>query len=249
MTTYLLLLAAGFIAGFVNAIAGGGTLFSFPALLHAGLPPVVANATNTLALWPGSLGGSWTYRRQLHENRREVWWLVVPSLAGGLAGAVILLNTPERYFEKIVPWLIVLACALLIAQPWVTKLLAIREARHSRPHLAALWVVQFLVALYGGYFGAGIGILMLASLAMFYPEDLQAANALKNLLAVAINGMALLYFIARGAADWRLALFTAAAAIVGGLVGARTAQRLSPKVLRLGTAAYGLLIAVKLLVT
>ncbi|NQU11185.1 sulfite exporter TauE/SafE family protein [bacterium] len=246
MTTYLLLLAAGFIAGFINAVAGGGTLFSFPALLGAGLSPVVANATNTVALWPGSLGGAWAYRRELRANRRDVLWLVFPSLLGGLAGAAILLNTPERYFAVLVPWLLLLACALLVLQPWVTRLLTIREARQSRPHLIALWLVQFGVALYGGYFGAGIGILMLASLALFYPEDIQAANALKNLLAVAIKGLALAYFVVTGAADLGLALLMGVAAVAGGLVGARTAQRLSPKLLRLATAAYGVLIAVRL---
>ena len=167
---YWLSILAAFGAGFVNAIAGGGTLLTFPALLYSGMAPITANATSNCAVWPGSVMSSWTYRRQLANNRARVWTMAFPSLAGGLAGAIVLFNTPERIFRFIVPFLILLACALLMAQEPIGRWMAARASSHPRRHAAALWLCQFAIAIYGGYFGAGIGILMLAAMAIFYPK-------------------------------------------------------------------------------
>lgn len=238
---------AAFGAGFVNAVAGGGTLLTFPALLYCGLPAIAANATSTVAIWPGSVTSSWAYRQRLRENRRLVWILSVPSLIGGLAGAILLLTTPEKVFRFIVPYLILLACGLLLVQERVGRWVVARAAAHPRKHAAALWLVQLAIGVYGGYFGAGIGILMLAAMAIFLPEDLQAANGMKNFLAVLINGIAAAYFIFIGAAVLPVALMMMAAAIAGGFVGARTAQRMSPVLLRAAVVIFGVLVAVRLL--
>jgi uncharacterized membrane protein YfcA len=248
MQIYWLSILAAFGAGFVNAIAGGGTLLTFPALLYAGLPSITANATSTCAVWPGSVMSSWAYRRELSANRSRVVMLALPSLIGGLAGAVLLLNTPEKVFRFIVPFLILLACALLVAQEPIGRWMSARAAAHPRRYAAALWLSQLAIAVYGGYFGAGIGILMLAAMAIFLPEDLQAANAMKNFFAVLINGIAAVYFIVIGAAVLKVALMMAIAAIVGGFVGARTAQRMPQVLLRGAVVVFGVIVAIRLMI-
>jgi uncharacterized protein len=244
---WLLIGVASFAAGFINTIAGGGTLLSFPVLLNAGIPPIMANATNTLGLWPGSAMGTWTYRQRIAGHQQEAKLFAVPSLLGGLAGAVLLLTTPERAFRIIVPYLILLACALLLLNESVSRWMTRRLEQHPRKRLAALWLCQFAISIYGGYFGAGIGILMLAAMAIFLPEDMQSANALKNLFATFINAMAALYFIYAGAADLRVAGVMACCAVAGGYIGAHTAQRLSPRPLRYVVVAFGLGVAAHLL--
>jgi uncharacterized membrane protein YfcA len=245
--SYWLIVAAGFGAGFVNAIAGGGTLLTFPALLYSGIASITANATSTVAIWPGSLMSSWAYRRQLLDHRQRVLVLALPSLLGGIAGAVLLLNTPERMFRFIVPYLILLACGLLVAQEPIGRWMTARAAAYPRKHAVALWLTQFAIAVYGGYFGAGIGILMLAAMAIFLPEDLQAANGMKNFFAVLINGIAAVYFVVVGAAVLKVSALMMGAAILGGFVGAHTAQRLSPRLLRGAVVAFGLVVAIHLM--
>jgi uncharacterized membrane protein YfcA len=247
MEVYWLSILAAFGAGFVNAIAGGGTLLTFPALLYSGMPSITANATSTCAVWPGSVMSSWTYRRELGANRVRIAVLALPSLLGGLEGAILLLSTPERLFRFIVPFLILLACALLVAQEPIGRWMTERAISHPRRHATALWLSQFFIAVYGGYFGAGIGILMLAAMAIFLPEDLQSANAMKNFFAVLINGIAAVYFIGVGAAVLKVALAMAMAAIAGGFVGARTAQRMSPRLLRGAVVAFGVFVAIRLM--
>lgn len=248
MQIYWLGSLAAFGAGFVNAIAGGGTLLTFPALLYGGMASITANATSTVAVWPGSVMSSWAYRQQLAENRARVWMLSLPSLLGGLAGAILLLNTPEKVFRFVVPFLILLACALLMLNEPIGRWISTRAEAHPKKHAAALWLSQFAIAVYGGYFGAGIGILMLAAMAIFLPEDLQAANGMKNFFAVLINGIAAAYFIAKGTAVLNIALVMALAAIAGGFVGAKTAQRMSPRLLRAGVVVFGVIVAVHLIV-
>ena len=247
MTSYALILAAGFGAGFVNAIAGGGTLLTFPALLYSGLASITANATSTVAIWPGSVTSSWAYRRQLIDNGQRVWTLALPSLLGGIAGAALLMNTPEKLFRFIVPYLILLACGLLMAQEPIGHWMSTRAEVHPRKHAVALWLTQYAIAVYGGYFGAGIGILMLAAMAIFLPEDLQAANAMKNFCAVLINGVAAVYFVVVGAAVLHVAAMMMGAAVLGGFVGARIAQRLSPRLLRAAVVLFGLIVAIHLM--
>ena len=247
MQTYGLCMLAAFGAGFVNAVAGGGTLLTFPALLYAGMSSIAANATSTVAIWPGSVTSSWAYRRQLGENRARVWMLAIPSLLGGVGGAVLLFHTPEKVFRFVVPYLILLACGLLILNEPIGRWISQRAEAHPKKHAAALWFSQFAIAVYGGYFGAGIGILMLAAMAIFLPDDLQAANGMKNFFAVLINGIAAVYFIVVGAAVLKVALLMALAAIAGGFVGAKTAQRMSPRILRSAVVVFGVIVAVRLM--
>jgi uncharacterized protein len=248
MQIYWVSMFAAFGAGFVNAVAGGGTLLTFPALLYSGMSPIIANATSTVAIWPGSVMSSWTYRQQLSENRRLVSVLSVPSLLGGLGGAILLLNTPETIFRYIVPFLILLACALLLLNEPIGRWISKRADANPKKHAAALWLSQFAIGIYGGYFGAGIGILMLAAMAIFLPEDLQAANGMKNFFAVLINGIAAIYFMIAGKAVLHIALIMALAAIIGGFVGAKTAQRMSPRILRGAVVIFGVIVAVHLMV-
>jgi uncharacterized protein len=243
----LVILAASFAAGFVNAIAGGGTLFTFPALLYGGLPTITANATSTVALCPSSVMSTWAYRGFIAKTRHKILFLALPSLLGGVAGAVLLLNTPERVFRFIVPHLIFLACALLIAQEPIGRWVTAVEKVHRRKHAVALWLTQFGISVYGGYFGAGIGILMLATMAIFLPDDLQIVNGLKNLFGLLINGIAAVYFVLVGAALYKVVALMAGAAVFGGLIGARTAQNLSPRILRGVVVTFGLTVGVYLL--
>jgi len=246
---WLLLALAGFAAGVVNAIAGGGSLLSFPALLLTGMPPVAANATNTVAIWPGTVSSAWAYRRLIGEERRRAWRLAWPSLAGGLLGSVLLLHTPERAFRVVVPWLILFAAGLLVVQGPVARWLARRARAEGGAVPAALWIAQLLISVYGGYFGAGIGILMLAAMGVFLPDTLQHANALKVLFSLLINGIAAAYFLGAGAVHLPEAALMAAAALGGGWAGAHLAQRLPAPILRGAVVAYAVAVAGRLLWT
>ena len=233
--------------GGVNAIAGGGTLITFPTLLWLGRNPVLANASNTLGLLPGTVVGAIGFRAELARSRAWVALLVVPSLVGGIAGAVLLLRTPTSTFEAIVPWLILAATLLLALQEPLSARLRRHEAIRLPPAWKALAVLfQFAVGVYGGYFGAGIGILMLAALGLLGMTDLHQMNGVKNLLAAAINGIAIVWFIASGAILWRDALVMMAGAALGGWASSRLAYRLGRKAVRRVVVAIGLAMAVAL---
>ena len=242
-TTAVVLAASAFVAGIVNAVAGGGTLITFPALLATGVAPVAANATNTVALFPGQLASSLAYRSHIADERRRAWTLSVPSLLGGIIGAALLLGLPEKAFAIAVPWLILFACVVLGFQTQLKRFVA------SKPHAshpAALWIAQLLIAVYGGYFGAGIGILMLAAMGIMLPSSIQHANALKVLFSLLINGIAAVIFVAKGAVHAPEAALMAAAAIAGGFVGAQLAKRLPPAGMRGFAIAVGLYAAVRM---
>lgn len=244
---WLVLAAAGFAAGVINAIAGGGSLLSFPALLLTGMGSVAANATNTLAVWPGTVASTWAYRGHILDERRRGLILALPSAVGGLLGSWVLLNTPEKAFNAVVPWLILLACALITFQNTIARFVRSHRAQGEGRVPAALWVAQLLVSFYGGYFGAGMGIIMLAFMGILLPTSLQHANGLKLLFSVVINGVAAVYFLVAGAASLPHAALMAAASIVGGIVGAHLAQRLPAGLMRAVVAAYGVVVAVVLL--
>ncbi|BDG07210.1 sulfite exporter TauE/SafE family protein [Anaeromyxobacter paludicola] len=244
-----LLALAGFVAGVINAIAGGGSLLSFPTLLLTGMSPVMANATNTLALWPGTLSSVYAYKRHIGEERRRAWVLSLPSLAGGLAGSWLLLHTPEKAFRAVVPWLILFACGLLSLQGPIARWIKGRQASGATAVPASLWVSQLLIAIYGGYFGAGIGILMLAGMAIFLPDTMQHANALKVLFSCLINGIAALYFLGMGAAALPQAGLMAVTSIVGGYAGAHLAQRMPARVMRVVVISFGVVVAGRLFYT
>lgn len=242
--------AAAFAAGSINSVAGGGTLVSFPALIWLGLNSVTANATSTVAIWPGSLGGTWGYRRELRTIQGRMLVLVVPSLIGGIAGAWLLKFTPPSLFDKLVPFLILFATLLFMAQEAVQRLLNTAEAaRHqSTKWLAGAIAFQLLVALYGGYFGAGIGILMLAALSVIGLTDIHQMNGLKNFFAVCINGVAAFYFILSGMVYWPDVLIMAVGAIAGGIGGAGLARKLGRTAVRRIVIFIGFAMAVSLFI-
>jgi uncharacterized membrane protein YfcA len=242
----LTVMAAAFAAGAINAIAGGGTLVSFPALLGIGLTGQQANVTSTLALWPGSIGGFLGHRQDLAGTRAFALRLVPPSIAGALFGAGLMLATPNRVFDQLVPWLILTATLLMAANDPLSRWL---KNVHGHERSANWWLgaiaFQFLVGVYGGYFGAGIGILMLASLSLLGLTDIHQMNGLKNFLALSINGVAILSFLAwewwfhPGNIKWYVVLLMAVAAGLGGLFGSHMAHRVGRKTVRVVVIAIG----------
>ena len=240
MTQALILAVSAFAAGAINAIAGGGTLIAFPALLAAGYSAKVANVTNTVAIWPGNVGGSFAYRGEIYRQRRTLLALSLPIIVGSLAGSALLLATPESAFEVIVPFLIFGACALLALQERLT-LMFFRGDRSlaAGRNLLLLRIGIFLVAIYGGYFGAAIGIIMLAIFGLLLPEDIQSANALKGIIAMLINGIAVVYFGIFGEVAWEAAAVMAVCALGGGYVGVAVARRLPRGRLRMVAVIYG----------
>jgi hypothetical protein len=244
----LLAFAAAFAAGAINSVAGGGTLISFPTLIWLGLDSVTANATNTVAIWPGSLGGMWGFRRELRTARPRMLALIVPSLIGGLAGAWLLRFTPPAIFDRLVPFLILFATFLFMGQEAVQRLLKTADAapHDSWKWLAGAFVFQLFVGLYGGYFGAGIGILMLAALSILGLTDIHQMNGLKNLFALSINGIAAIYFIVYRMVYWPDALLMAVGAIAGGIGGSGLARRLGRTAVRRIVIAIGFGMAISL---
>lgn len=242
----LLMGAGGLAAGAINAMAGGGTFFSFPALLAAGLPPVVANASNSVALWPGSLSGAWAYRRELARYKRYLLPMGLVSLLGGGAGGVLLLAAGDARFSSLIPWLLAFATLLFAVSPQLSKIL--KRLRTPVPPAAGAeygagspigWAVQLLVAIYGGFFGAGMGILMMASLAMGGHDDVQHINALKNLLSAVIYSVTVITFIVAGAVSWPHTLVMLLTASLGGYGGARLARKIQGPWLRRMVLAVG----------
>jgi uncharacterized membrane protein YfcA len=246
---YLGLLVAAFAAGAINAVAGGGSLISFPALLAAGFASKTANVTNTVALWPGYLGGSVGYRTELRRQRARFVRLLAPAVLGALAGSIILLSTPASAFDAIVPYLILFACVLMAFQDQLSSFaLKHRLASHGEEHVpAALQVATFVGAIYGAYFGAGLGIITLAFLSILLPDDIQHSNALKGVLSLLINAVAVIYFAAFGPVRWEPAAVMAAGAIAGGYLGVGVARRLGRRWLRIVVISYGLVVVAILL--
>lgn len=244
--------ASAFIAGMMNSVAGGGTLLTFPALVWIGVDPIQANVTSTVSLWPGSLGAMYGFRRELGDSRRWMLLLAPVSVVGGLAGAFLLLKTPSRVFGSIVPYLILFATILFAVQEPITRRFqAKRDDEPKRANSAGWWVwamvFQFAVAVYGGYFGAGIGILMLAALGLMGLTDIHQMNGLKNFFAVCINLVAAGYFALRGSVDWPYAGVMMAGAIAGGYGGAGLARRLGRRLVRRAVILIGIAMAVSLL--
>ncbi|MDD5295923.1 MAG: sulfite exporter TauE/SafE family protein [Rhodocyclaceae bacterium] len=228
----LLVGAGAFLAGGMNAMAGGGTFFSFPALLAAGVPPVMANATNTVALWPASLVSAWTYRKEALRHGRWALVLAIVALLGGLCGGLMLLATSDAAFSRLIPWLLLVATVLFAFSRQVSALVAGikahlgQKAEKREPGSPGGALFQFLVGIYGGFFGAGMGILTLAALSIQGYEDMQELNALKNLTSGVNYTVAALTFIIAGAISWPHTLLMLATAMLGGYAGAALAKRL-----------------------
>ena len=276
----LLLAAAALLAGAVNAVAGGGSLLSFPALLAVGYPAITANVTNSVALTPGYFGGTLGYRRELAGQSRRILALGATSAVGAVVGAFLLLVSSPELFERIVPWLIFLACGLLAVQTRLARLVRARRAGDgdqapgnpgpsdpapanpapadppadpaagpARPdrHTGPLFATQFLAAVYGAYFGAGVGIMMLAILGIFLTDSLQRLNALKGLLSFLISLVAAVYFALLADVSWVAVAVMAVASLVGGQLGVLLARRLDDRVLRWLVVAFGVAVGLRLL--
>ena len=236
------ILAAGLAAGTINTIVGSGSLITFPTLLAFGYAPVVANVSNTVGLVPGSLSGAIGYRRELAGQRGRAIRLGIAAVAGGL----LLLALPAAAFERIVPILILGAVVLMAIQPRLSRAMGERRAE-GQEHTLPLFITIYLTGIYGGYFGAAQGVIMMALLATFLPEHLQRLNALKNVLAMLINGVAAILFIAVAPVAWAPAILLAIGAIVGGQIGAIVGRRLPAGVLRLAIIVLGTFVGIRLL--
>lgn len=244
------------VAGAVNAVAGGGMLLVFPALIGLGIPPIVSNATSTVALWPGSAGSVWGYRGELRGARRWAVVFAIPNLAGGLVGAVLLLRTPPVRFSNLVPWLVLGATALFIIQGPLSALRRRRGAAArpgtegtEQPPRTSFLLFQFIVAIYGGYFGAGAGIVMLGAFGLMGLTNIHRMNGLKNFGGLCMNAIAAITFALTGLVNWPVALTMAAGALGGGYVGSRTAQRVGQDAVRMAIVVIGIGSGVWLLVT
>ena len=238
----VVILLAGVAAGTINTVVGSGTLITFPTLLAFGVPPVTANVSNTIGLVPGTLSGAIGYRRELVGQRSRLLRLGPASLLGGIVGAVLLLVLPDEAFSAIVPVLILLGCVLVVFQPRISKAVAARhEAGGGLPDHGAWWVwpTVLVTGVYGGYFGAAQGVLLMAVLGIGVPETLQRSNATKNVLALLVNGIAAVIFILVADVDWAVAGLIAAGSIVGGQIGATWGRRLPPLGLRIVIVVVG----------
>ncbi len=221
----VLVSVAAFCAGGMNAVAGGGTFFSFPALLAVGVPPVIANASNSVALWPASLSGAWAYREELSRYKRYLIPMGIVSLIGGAGGGLLLLSTGDATFSRLIPWLLLFATLLFAFSGKISRLL--RGAHAGQPsNTAGALAGHAVVSVYGGFFGAGMGILMLASLAMAGHDDVHEINAIKNLLSAVIYSVTVLTFVIAGAVNWPYTLLMAATGMLGGYWGARFARKI-----------------------
>ncbi len=255
------IMGAGVAAGTINTIVGSGSLITFPTLLLFGYSPLVANVSNTIGLVPGSVSGTIGYRRELAGQRGRAAPLALAALGGGLSGAVLLLVLPASAFERIVPILILVACGLMAVQPRLADVVAARRAaaiergqgrsgasRRSGEGGPALVAGVYLTAVYGGYFGAAQGVILMALLAILVADDLQRLNALKNVIAAAVNGVAAVVFIAVAPVAWAPAVLLAVGSIAGGQLGARIGRRLPSTVLRTVIIVVGLTVAIRLLI-
>lgn len=238
------LIASSAAAGVMNAMAGGGTILTYPTLLFLGESAITANATSTVALWPGAASSLFGYREDVLAHSGWLKTLFLPSLLGGALGAALLLATPSQSFERLAPFLILFATVLFMLRGAVSRWTGTAGKAEDTPGRRTLAVVfQFFVGVYGGYFGAGIGILMLAVLGFMGLSNIHAANGLKNFFAMCINGVAAAYFIWRGAVVWPAALIMIVGSIVGGYWGARFARRIGQERARLAVVVIGFLIA------
>lgn len=241
----ILIFLAALTAGFINAMAGGGTLVSFPVLLALGIPPVVANVTNTVALVPGTIGGMWSQRKEFQSQYQRLLKLLPVAIVGGIAGGLLILNTNENTFKIIIPYLILLATLLLAAQVkiknWVVSRIGHAHTEHHNPIFMLSMV--FAAAVYGGYFGAGLGVILMAVLGLVTDESMTRLNFLKQALGFAINMAAAIYFAFSGKVDWMIAFIMIFGSLAGGLVGGKLAGKMKPEVLRWIVVSAGLIAA------
>jgi hypothetical protein len=236
---------AAIAAGFVNAIAGGGTLISFPVLVAIGIPPVAANVTNTIALCPGYFGGVMAQRNDLLSQKQRLWKILPVGIAGGIAGGLLLLNTSENSFRILIPYLILLSALLLAFQPFLKKMVEARlqKPMHHNAKGALVLFVIFLAAIYGGYFGAGLGVILLAVLGLLIDDSLIRLNALKQAISLSVNVSAAIYFCFSGQVNWPVVAVMIFGSVLGGNIGGRTATFIKPEILRWAMVVIGFVVA------
>lgn len=248
-TGFALVFLAAIAGGAVNALAGGGTLITFPVLTFVGLPAVAANMTNTVALCPGYLGGTLAQRQDLRGQAGRLWRFLPAAVVGGLVGALLLQVSPEHLFRFLVPYLILLGTALLALQPWLRQGLMRRAARRRQNLEAWGLPAAGLATVYGGYFGAGLGVITLAVLGITLDDSLTRLNALKQAISLATNVAAAVFFVFSGRVDWPAAIVMFAGSLLGGSLGGRLAGRVQPGLLRGIVVAIGLVVAVAFFLT
>lgn len=239
-----LLLVAAFTAGALNAVAGGGSFLTLPALVFTGVPPVVANATGTVALLPGYMAGAWGFKDDMQSppglSMKQV---VALSLVGGSVGAALLLFTPDATFRKVVPWLLLAATAMFAFGPQLRAWAAGKNAAHAAPSVAKAAIGMLIVAIYGGYFNGGLGILLLALFGLLGQTSLNAMNGMKNLVSALLTAIAVAIYAVGGIVQWQQAIIMMVAATLGGYLGARVARKIPAHILRWGIVATGLVMA------
>lgn len=248
----LAVLLAGIGAGTINTIVGSGTLITFPVLLALGIPSVTANVSNTIGLVPGTLSGAIGYRRELQGQGSRLRKLGLASLLGGLLGAVLLVELPGKAFDTIVPVLIVVALVLVVIQPRVARAMAARRGENGTGGTEGgrvLWGGVLLAGIYGGYFGAAQGVLLIALMGMLLDDSMQRINGAKNVLALIVNGVAAVFFLFTSAINWTAVLLIAVGSVLGGQLGARLGRRLPPTVLRSVIVAVGLVAVTRQLIS
>jgi uncharacterized membrane protein YfcA len=250
LSDVVLVAAAGVLAGAVNTAAGGGTLISFPALLAAGLPPISANITSAIGLVPGYAGGAYAYRRELQGQRHRFLVLLAGCALGGICGAFLLLNTPVAAFKVVVPYLVIVSCLLLLVQPRLAAWISTRREDNGTDDTHVGFGAQtslFLSAVYGSYFGAGLGVLMLAVMGIFIPDNLQRLNGLKGLLSLVVVTGGVTVYLLSGQASLPHVAVLVVTSLIGGILGGSLARRLSPTLLRRAVCVLGFGVAAVLL--
>jgi len=242
----ILVFFAAIAAGFINAMAGGGTLVSFPVLLAVGISPVAANVTNTVALLPGTIGGMWAQRKDFKSQYQRLLKLLPVAIVGGIGGGLLLLNTSENTFRSIIPYLILLATLLLAAQARIRSWVVGRIGQaHTETHNPIVMMsLVFMAAIYGGYFGAGLGVILMATLGLVTDENMTRLNFLKQALGFAINLAAAVYFAFSGKVNWWVAFIMIFGSLLGGWIGGQLAGRIKPEILRWIVVSAGLVAAV-----
>ncbi|MFM6056669.1 MAG: sulfite exporter TauE/SafE family protein [Microcystis aeruginosa] len=241
---YGFLAIAAVAAGLINALAGGGSLITFPTLMSVGIPPVMANVTNTVALCPGYLGATLAQKKDLHGQQKRIRLLLPPAVIGGIIGGILLLNSSDKVFERLIPFLILLAAALLAFQDTLRSWLQ-RQQGDENGHIPEILAVLpiALASIYGGYFGAGLGVIELAILGLFLKDNLTRLNALKQLLSLVVNVAASWFFLFSNQVDWSAAIVVAIGSLIGGLLGGKLARIISPRYLRWTVVILSIIIA------
>lgn len=239
-------LLASLMAGFTNSVAGGGTLITFPVLVALGIPPITANITNTVALSPGLFGGVYAQRHLLKSQKNMLFRLIPTGIIGGIIGGFLLLNSDEKSFNFLVPFLILLATLLLAVQNPVKKWVAsqISQKRQLKPYYTGLIIAVLIAAVYGGYFGAGLGVILLATLGVFLKDQLTHLNALKQAISLGVNVTAAVYFVFWGQINWPFAIIMACGALVGGYIGGRFTTKLNPELFKWIVVGIGLCVSI-----